>query len=147
MNLDRYNYLTTDNYHNYTFYSEGAKGKIKKTVIYTKIFDDPIAYNLAFGDEDDKTGLINDAIVTDNKDRDVVLATVAATIIEFSKRFGNHYIYATGNTLSRTRLYQIGVGKFLDEISEEFEVFGYNNGHWHEFERNENYEALLVKRK
>lgn len=58
MNLDRYNYVAGNNYHNYTFYSEGPKGRIKKTVIYTRISDDPVAYNLAFGDEDDKTGLL-----------------------------------------------------------------------------------------
>lgn len=147
MNLERYSYLTTNNYHNYTFYSEGPRGRIKKTVTYLKIFDDPVAYNLAFGDEDYKTGVINDAVVTDNKDLDLVLATVAATVVEFSERFGNHYIYATGSTLSRTRLYQMGIAKFLDEISKDFEIYGYNNGSWHEFQRNTNYEALLVKRK
>jgi len=147
MNLDRYNYVAGNNYHNYTFYSEGPKGRIKKTVIYTRISDDPVAYNLAFGDEDDKTGFINDIITTDNKDRDIVLATVAATIIAFSERFGNHYIYATGNTLSRTRLYQMGIANFLKEIKNDFEVYGYNNGGWHEFATSANYEALLVKRK
>lgn len=147
MNLERYGYSTANNYHNYSFYSEGPKGHIKKTVTYTKIFDDPIAYNLAFGDEDNKSGVISDTTITDNKDRDIVLATVAATIIEFSERFGNHYIYATGSTLSRTRLYQMAIAKFLDEITEDFEVYGYANNDWHKFERNSNYEALMVKRK
>ncbi|WEA03774.1 DUF6934 family protein [Mucilaginibacter sp. SJ] len=146
MNLERYKYFTND-YRAYEFYSEGPKGRIKKAVVYSKIQNNPTVYNLAFGDEDVVTGKIIDSIVSNNKDRDIVLATVAATIIAFSERYGNHFIYATGSSQSRTRLYQISINMLWSEIEEDFIVFGFRDGDWHEFQKNINYEAFLVKRK
>jgi hypothetical protein len=146
MNLERYKYFTND-YQAYEFYSEGPKGRIKKAVVYSKIHNDPTVYNLAFGDEDIVTGKISDSIVSNNQDRDIVLATVAATIIAFSERYGNHFIYATGSSESRTRLYQISISMLWNEIETDFIVFGFRENEWHEFQRNINYEAFLVKRK
>src|SRR5476651_2083907 len=104
MNLPHYNYFTND-FKEYEFYSIGPKGKIKKIVKFQKIQDEPLVYNLAFGDQDPETGLINDSIKTNNEDRDIVLATVANTINDFSDHYGNHYVYAIGSTPVRTRLY------------------------------------------
>ncbi|XHR95085.1 DUF6934 family protein [Mucilaginibacter sp. UC70_90] len=134
MNLERYKYFTND-YRAYEFYSEGPKGRIKKAVVYSKIQNNPTVYNLAFGDEDVVTGKIIDSIVSNNKDRDIVLATVAATIIAFSERYGNHFIYATGSSQSRTRLYQISINMLWSEIEEDFIVFGFRDGDWHEFQK------------
>lgn len=146
MNLERYKYFTND-YYAYEFYSEGPKGRIKKAVVYSKIQDDPTVYNLAFGDEDAATGKISDLIVSDNQDRNIVLATVAATVIAFSERYGNHFIYATGSSEARTRLYQISISMLWNEIEADFVVFGFKDNEWQEFQRNVNYEAFLVKRK
>jgi hypothetical protein len=145
MNLNHYSLITTD-FRDYEFYSEGPKGKIKKVVRYRKIEDDPITYNLAFGDEN-REGEINDTTITDNRDRDLVLSSVVITINKFCDHFGNHFIYAEGSTAARTRLYQMGIGKLWTEISADFDVWGYRNNSWHEFELNVNYEAFLAKRK
>ena len=148
MNLERYNYFTSD-YQVYEFYSEGPKGRIRKLVIFTKIPEtEPPIYNLAFGDAHPVTGELNDAVITNNQDRDIVLATVANTIATFCDHYGNHYIYAEGSTASRTRLYQMGIASLWNEICAEFEVYGLNEDGWNEFKPNEvNYEAFLVKRK
>lgn len=145
MNLDHYSLFTTD-FQDYEFYSSGPKGKIKKVVRYRKIEDDPITYNLAFGDET-KGGDINDTVITDNQDRDMVLASVVNTINTFCDHFGNHFIYAEGSTSVRTRLYQMGIARLWNEISTEFYVWGYRENSWHEFKINVNYEAFLAKRK
>ena len=42
-------------------------------------------YNVGFGDFDPKSGKINDLVVTDNKDREKVLATVVATAMDFTR--------------------------------------------------------------
>jgi hypothetical protein len=147
MNLERYPYFAKNDYHDYSFYSEGPKGEIKKTVVYSKIHDDPVTYNLAFGDENPVTGNIDDKSITNNQDRNLVLATVANTINDFSDRYGNHYIYATGSTPPRTRLYQMGIASLWKELSTDFDVYGYKDGDWHQFQKNVNYEAFLVKRK
>ena len=56
-------------------------------------------------------------------------------------------IYATGSTKSRTRLYRMGIAKFLSEIEEDFEVLGEQNDGWETFRKNIEYEGFLVRRK
>jgi len=147
MNLDRYVYLTNNDFHDYEFYSEGPNGKIKKVVRFTCIRKgNPGVYNLGFGDIN-SAGLVDDTAISNNADRDKVLATVASTILDFCNRHGNHYIYASGSTQSRTRLYQMGIARLWGKIQAEFEVYGLLDNEWHEFGRNTNYEAFLVKRK
>ena len=109
--------------------------------------DDPLIYNLAFGDEDADTGVVSDLVTTDNNDTKIVLASVANTIIDFSNYYGNNYIYAKGSTSARTRLYQIGISSLLSEISIDFEIFGLRNGVLQKFQKNMNYDSFLVKRK
>ena len=81
------------------------------------------------------------------KDRDVVLATVANTINDFSDRYGNQFIYAKGSTPARTRLYQMGISNLKDDISTDFDIYGIIGGVAHPFKKNVNYEGFLVKRK
>ena len=147
MNLPHYSYFTRNNYQDYEFYSEGPMGRVKKVVMFAKMQNDPLIYNLAFGDEDPDTGIVSDLAITDNKDTKIVLATVANTINDFCGRYGNHYIFATGSTATRTRLYQIGIASVLDEISIDFEILGSKNGVLHAFQKNVNYDSFLVKRK
>jgi hypothetical protein len=101
MNLERYNYSTVNNFQDFIFYSQGPKGKIKKVIRYTKIRNNPVTYNLAFGDEN-SAGLISDSVTSNNKDKDMILATVANTINVFCDHYGDHFIYAEGSTPSRT---------------------------------------------
>jgi len=146
MNLPHYTYLTTD-YQEYEFYSEGPKGSIKKLVTFAKIQEEPVIYNLAFGDADLITGQMNDSVTSNNEDRDIVLATVAHTVIDFCHHYGDHFIYAKGSTPVRTRLYQMGISGLLDEITLNFDIYGVIENAAYPFERNVNYEAFLVKRK
>ncbi|TFF35946.1 DUF6934 family protein [Mucilaginibacter psychrotolerans] len=147
MNLERYPYYATDDAQEYTFYSEGPRGLIRKVVKFVKARDNPIIYNLGFGDVDALTGIIDDLAITDNKDRDRILATVATTINEFCDHHGNHYIYAEGNTPAKTRLYQMSIGRMLNDIKPGFEVYGFRDDGFESFQLNVNYEAFLVKRK
>ncbi len=78
--------------------------------MFTKIPNsEPPIYNLGFGDQDPNSGKTDDVMVNNNEDRDIVLATVANTIVEFCNHYGNHYIYAKGSTTARTRVYQMGI--------------------------------------
>ena len=56
-------------------------------------------------------------------------------------------IFAIGSTPSRTRLYQMGISRYFDEILELFMISGLLENHWGEFEADNNYQAFLVKRK
>ena len=65
-------------------------------------------FNLGFGDQDESTGKINDLTISNNSDTDRILATVAATILEFTAHFPDAIVYVKGSTPARTRLYQMG---------------------------------------
>jgi hypothetical protein len=145
MNLDHYTFFTTD-FQDYEFYSEGPRGRIKKIVRYRRIANDPVTYNLAFGDENEE-GVVSDTVISGNQDKDIVLSTVANTINAFCDHYGNHFIYAEGSTAVRTRLYQMGIGRLWTVISVDFDIWGYKDGSWQDFRINVNYEAFLVKRK
>ncbi len=93
------------------------------------------------------SGLTSDLTVSDNGDRDIILATVAYTVKDSCAHYGNHYIYAKGSTSVRTRLYQIGIAGLFEEISTDFEVYGVIYDIAYPFQKNVNYEAFLVKRK
>jgi hypothetical protein len=147
MNLECYSYFSNNNFLDYEFYSDGPKGKVKKVVRFMKVFEDSDIYNLAFGDVTEGNGNVDDSIITNNQDRDMVLATVANTIIDFTNHYGDRYIYAEGSTPARTRLYQMGIANLWEEISIDFEVYGLIDDVWHKFQRNVNYDAFLVKKK
>ena len=104
-------------------------------------------YNLAFGDKDLTTGDIDDKVISNNGDSEKVLATVAATLYAFTDKYPNAWIYATGSTKSRTRLYRMGITKFLSEVTEDFEVLGEKDEDWFPFKKNVEYDGFLVRRK
>ena len=105
-------------------------------------------YNLGFGDLDLETREINDEIVTNNGDGQKVLATVVSTIYSFTGKNPEAYIYATGSSESRTRLYRMGITNNLEELKKDFYVFGLRNDEEFEpFIVGEDYLGFLVTRK
>jgi len=149
MNLERYNYQTNDSYLDYEFYSEGPNGKIKKVVRFTLIkVPGGIVYNLGFGDWNEKKNRIDDFIISNNKDAERVLATVASTILDFTNHYPDAVIYAEGSTAARTRRYQMGINKYWHEIDPLFEVYGLiEEKGFYPFMRGRNYSSFVVKRK
>ena len=127
----------------FEFTSIGPKGRIPKLVMYSKTSNTDV-YNLAFGDKNIDTGGIDDLSVTDNKDSQKVLATVAFTVFTFVSKYPNAWINATGSTKARTRLYQMGISNNLEDILANFVVFGKQEGKWYQFEKNTEYEAFLI---
>jgi len=146
MKLPKYKLSADHSLTVYEFVSEGPKGKIIKIVQYseTNLKD---FFNLGFGDKDIVTGAINDTVITNNDDSQKVLATVAATVYAFTNKNPNSWIYATGSTKSRTRLYRMGITNNLIEIMQDFEVYGLRDDQWEEFKIKVEYEAFLIKRK
>ena len=145
MQLPRYQYKTNNSFLDYEFISEGPKGSIKKIIRFTQISTS--VFNIGFGDLDEETGEISDIAITNNNDSRKVLATVAATINDFTIQYSDVWIIAKGSTLSRTRLYRIGITNHWKEISVDFEVFGLTEGQWELFEQHKDYEAFLIRRK
>jgi len=144
----KYSFTRLPEAYYYEFFSEGPRGRVKKIVGYKLIEERPNRiYNLGFGDWDDQTEDLNDTIATNNHDRQKVLATVADTVLDFTKNQPGASVFAQGSTLARTRLYQMGIAAFWEEIGSLFVVVGYYDGKWQPFEKGKNYEAFLIKRK
>ena len=149
MTLETYKYYCSETHLNFEFDSDGPNGKIRKIVSYWPLNTGGIPYfNLGFGDFNPKTGKIDDLAVTNNQDREKILATIAATVMEFTRHHPDAIVYAKGSTPARTRLYQMGISTNWAEITSLLYVYGYeqNNG-WEPFQKNVRYDAFLVKRK
>jgi hypothetical protein len=146
MNADTYPLTVGETSMVYEFLSQGPNGIIPKLIIYreTNLHD---FYNLGFGDKDEQTGSIDDNIISNNGDSQKVLATVVSSLLQFTEKYPNAMVYATGSTKSRTRLYRIGISNNLDMIKENFEVFGQHKYGWEPFRKGVEYEAFFVKRK
>jgi len=146
MNLPKYPLASSDKMMTFEFISEGPKGLIHKLVRFqpTNLKD---IYNLAFGDKNLMTGEIDDTTISNNEDSEKVLATVVATVYAFTDKYPDKWIYATGSTKSRTRLYRMGITRYLSEVYEDFEVLGERNDDWETFRKNVEYESFLVRRK
>jgi len=83
-------------------------------------------------------------VISNNGDSEKVLATVVGAVFAFFDHNPNAWIFATGSTASRTRLYQIGIAKFYHEISNELDIYGQIEENWYPFEKNRDYLAFML---
>ena len=145
MQLPKYQYKTNHGFLDYEFVSEGPNGKIKKVIRYSKLSNR--VFNLAFGDLDETTGEISDTAVSNNADSRKVLATVAATVYDFTSQYPGLMVMVKGSTQVRTRLYRMGIANYLHLLTGDFEIYGLKNRRWEAFTRRRDYEAFLIRRK
>jgi hypothetical protein len=124
VDLEKYKIEVSENYLQYSFYSRGPKGKIKKIVNFTlvSIWNNEY-YNLGFGDWDITEQIIDDTITTNNHDTEKVLASIAEVILTFTNHYPEAYIYVEATTRPRMRLYQMKINKYWAEIEVHFELF------------------------
>jgi hypothetical protein len=149
MNLERYEYEINREFREYEFYSEGPKGKLKKVVRFILEIANGIPYyNICFGDWNDEALAIDDNAVSNNGDRDKLLATIAVIILDFSRLFPDSFLYAQGRTPSRTRLYRMGINKLWNEIVSDFDLYGVREDNTMEpYRKNINYKGFLLRHK
>jgi len=147
MKYPRYQYSSDKDLHVFEFVSIGRKGSIKKIVQYTEMSVEGY-YNLAFGDLNEETGDIDDRVITNNGDSLKVLSTVASSVYAFTGKYPKTKVFATGSSESRTRLYRMGISNNLEELKEDFLVYGLTKDEiFEEFIAGENYLGFLVTRK
>jgi len=135
----------TDDFSLFEFFSKGKNGAILKRVTFTRTEDGRI-YNLAFGDVDE-TDDLDDYVVTDNGDRNKVLATVAFIVEAYTRRFPDRWIIFRGSTQERLRLYRMAVGLHLEELSVLYEIWALGDAGIVEFCKNMKINAFLIRRK
>jgi hypothetical protein len=131
MRLEQYQLNANEDLMAFEFVSERPKGRIIKQIQFLNIGTG--IYNLAFGDK--KENDFDDEVITDNKDSQKVLATVAASVLIFSEKHPEVWIHAKGGSKSRTRLYRIGISQNLNELEQHFHIIGLYKGNWIKFEK------------
>ena len=146
MKLDWYELKSDDQLTTFTFLSEGPKGKIEKLIQFSLVNQNGL-YNLAIGNKNSETGEIDDLSVSNNGDTDKVLATVVASLYAFFEYHPDAYVYATGSTLARTRLYRVGITRFFEEMEQDFYLYGQTKDGLTKFEAGKEYVGFLAQRK
>ena len=125
----KYKIIGSEGAETFEFVSAGPKGNIEKLIQFQKT-DNPLIYNLAFGDkiETETEGKlvveIDDRIISENGDRDIILATVVSAVYEYSARYPERWIIFSGSDEIRTRLYRIAITKNYNELCKDFHIFG-----------------------
>jgi hypothetical protein len=107
----------------------------------------PLWYNLGFGDVDIISDKMIDDSISNNGDMRVVLATVAAIAHDFMCKNKGIVVMAAGLDAVRNRLYRMSINIHWFAISAEFEVFGWRNGEWENFSKEETYDAFSIQQR
>jgi len=108
--------------------------------------DVPNYFNLAFGDVEED-GTIDDYSISDNGDRNKILATIAFIVDAYLNRYPGRLIYFKGSTQERTRLYRMAVGLNLDELLLKYEIFAEQKDGFIPFQKDVAVLGILVKKK
>ncbi len=144
MDQPKYEFKRTNELH-FDFISVGKKGEIHKRVTFIELQYG--FFNMGLGDLNLETAEVDYFSVSDNGDRNTVLATVSEIIESFFELYPSHTIYFKGTSNSRTRLYQMAINHFYDELSERFHILGELDDKMTRFKRNTNYKSFLILKK
>lgn len=135
----------TDDFSVIDFVSIGKNGAIPKRISFTST-ELPNVYNLAFGDIDEN-GEINDYRISDNGDRNKILATVVNVVDDYTIKYPERWIVFSGSTKERTRLYRMAIGLNLEELSITFDIYAFVQEELKSFSKNMEISAFVIKRK
>ncbi|MBK9962870.1 MAG: hypothetical protein IPP06_16555 [Saprospiraceae bacterium] len=143
MDQPKYEFKRTNELH-FDFISVGKKGEIHKRVTFIEL---QYGFSMGLGDLNPETGEVDYYSVSDNGDRNAVLATVSEVIESFFELYPSHTIYFKGTSKSRTRLYQMAINHYYDELSVRFHILGELDDKITRFKRNTNYKSFLILKK
>jgi hypothetical protein len=137
--------IITDDFSVVDFISTGKNGSKPKRIAFTATELENV-YNLAFGDIDEN-GEINDYSISDNGDRNKILATVVNAVDDYTKKHPEHWKLFRGSTGERTRLYRMAIGLNLEELSLKFDIYAFDQEELIPFSKKMEINAFLIKRK
>ncbi len=75
------------------------------------------------------------------------MATVVSAVYAFLKEYPYAYVYATGSTKARNRLYRMGITKYLIEMKVDFELYGQIGNDFVDFQIGDDYDGFLTLKK
>jgi hypothetical protein len=135
----------SDDFTAFDFTSQGKKGAIRKRIFFEAIEADNV-YNLTLGDVDEN-GELDDLAISNNGDRNKILATVVEAFGNYTTKYPDRWIFFKGSTKGRTRLYRMVVGLHLEDLSTCFEINAIVNEEIVPFTKNMEISGFLIKRK
>ena len=144
MDQPKYEFRRTNELH-FDFISVGKKGEIYKRVTFIEL--EYGFFNMGLGDLNPESAEVDYFSVSDNGDRNTILATVSEIIESFFELYPTHTIYFKGTSRSRTRLYQMAINHFYEELSERFHILGELDDKMTRFKRNTNFKSFLILKK
>jgi hypothetical protein len=95
-------------------------------------------------DYDSRSGVSDFYNVSNNGDRDKILATIVDICYNYFELYPNHVITFTGENKARTRLYQMAISSYFDELSLDFHIYGELNKVTEPFRKNINYHSFYI---
>ena len=137
--------VVSEDFSVFDFISRDKHGDILKRVAFSKTSEYKV-YTLALGDvdEDNKMDIYT---VTDNGDRNKVLATVAAIIEAYTQKFPDRWILFEGSTKERNRLYRMAIGINLGDLSMLYDIWAVQGNQQVPFSKSLPASSFLIKRK
>jgi hypothetical protein len=141
-----YKFNRIDDKLTFEFDSVSSTKTVKKLIEFSLIDKDYLLYNLALVDilHD---GTSSDLTKSNNQDMSMVLSTVFQSVVYFFDRNPKARILIQGSTKSRTRLYQMAIAKYIEEIEQKFNISGYKDIKGEVFKKGENYDSFVVSLK
>lgn len=134
-----------ESYGVYEFFSIGKKGAILKRIEF-KVTDYENVYSLRFGDVN-LDGELDDLIISDNGDKDKVIVTVIQVISTYLEYYPDRFVYFSGSTKERTRLYRIIISTNYADFTKKFNVFSQTDTGMIPFQKNIEAKGFLIHRK
>ncbi len=129
----------------YSFFSEGPKGRIEKLVRYDQM--GKYLFNLSFGDRIEGTDDIDVKVVTNNQDGYKVIATVISTLEIFFEQFPLAKVFIMGSTPSRIKTYRRMVKTQGEKYKDKYEFFGGKGELYEPFQEGVDYNFILIKKR
>lgn len=75
-----------------------------------------------------------------------VLATVIDIALKFLSENPMIYILIKGSSKTRTQLYQRILNTYYDDLSDSYEIYGFRNSNFEEFQKKTTYESFLIRK-
>ncbi len=128
----------------YRFESRSPFKVVQKVVLITETGTANVV-NLALLDELDD-GELSDTSISANDDMATVLATVFRISIDFLNRYPHYAIAFRGSDDRRNRLYRMALGRELEKLTSDYDLYGFNGQGFVLFDRNESYGGFLIRK-
>ncbi|WP_064197927.1 MULTISPECIES: DUF6934 family protein [Emticicia] len=129
----------------YEFVSVSQDKAVQKVVLFTQT-DSPLIFNLALLDVLEN-GKMSDVSVTNNDDLRTVLATVIKIIEDFLNKNQDRFVVFRGSDDRRQRLYRIVIGRELELLQQNFQIWGVVDNELTIFELNKEMDFYLIGKK